>query len=220
MSELLSVVIPLLLIDVLNPVLFAVLIYAASTSRPVLNSSALLAGHTLAYIAVGLVASLGIEKITARLANPQPLDFAIEFLLALACLYAAFSSRGGGASEEKKPEGELTPMSAMAFGAMVNFIGAPFAIPYLAVVDQVLQAELGTAGAIALLVIYNLAYAAPFVLVPLLIATMGERARPLLNRINGWLEKGADLLMPWLMLALGLWLLADVGSFLLTGEPL
>ncbi len=41
MTELLAVITPLLLIDALNPVLFALLIYAAGTARPVANSSAI-----------------------------------------------------------------------------------------------------------------------------------------------------------------------------------
>ena len=49
MTELLAVIAPFLLIDALNPVLFAMLIYAAGSARPIANSSAMLLGHTLAY---------------------------------------------------------------------------------------------------------------------------------------------------------------------------
>jgi threonine/homoserine/homoserine lactone efflux protein len=220
MTELFSVVIPLLLVDVLNPVLFAVLIYAAGSSRPIINSCALLLGHTLAYFLVGLLASLGIEQLMDRLDNPRPLDFIIQFVLALACLYAALASREGGASEEKKPEAELTPFVGFCYGAVINFIGAPFAIPYLAVVSATLQADLTTAGAVSVLAGYNLAYALPFTMVPGLIAVMGDRAKPLLQKVNGYLERGADLLMPWMMLCLGLWLLTDVLIYVITGEPL
>jgi NhaP-type Na+/H+ or K+/H+ antiporter len=108
MTELLAVITPFLLIDALNPVLFAVLIYAAGSSRPVANSSAMLLGHTMAYFAVGLLASLGIEKLAQRLDNPQPVDFVIEFVLGIAFLYAALASRKGGASEARNPEGDLT----------------------------------------------------------------------------------------------------------------
>ena len=55
MTELLAVVGPILLVDVLNPVLLAALIFAAGSARPVLNSGAMLLGHTLAYLGVGLV---------------------------------------------------------------------------------------------------------------------------------------------------------------------
>lgn len=220
MTELLAVITPLLLIDALNPVLFAVLIYAAGTSRPVANSSALLLGHTLAYFVVGLLASTGIERLTARLDNPQPVDFFIEFVLGIAFLYAALATRQGGASESRNPEGELTPLKCVTYGAIINFIGAPFALPYLAVVSEIVQAELSTATSVAVLAGYNALYALPFMLVPGLIAAIGDRAQPVLAKINRFLERGADLLMPWLMLALGLWLLADVYTYLTTGAPL
>ena len=108
MTELLAVITPLLLIDALNPVLFAVLIYAAGSTRPVANSSAMLLGHTLAYFLVGLAASIGVEKLTQRLDNPQPMDFVFEFVLGLGFIYAALASRKGGASDTREPEGART----------------------------------------------------------------------------------------------------------------
>ena len=213
MTELLVAIAPLLLIDALNPVLFALLIYCAGSARPIANSSAMLLGHTLAYFVVGLLASIGIQKLTQRLDNPQPVDFVIEFLLGIGFLYAALSSRDGGASDTRTPEGALTPFKCLMYGAVVNFIGAPFALPYLAVVSEIMQADLSATAAVAVLAGYNLAYALPFTLIPGLIAVVGDRARPALDTINRWLERGADLLMPWLMLALGLWLLVDVYGY-------
>lgn len=220
MTELLAVIAPFLLIDALNPVLFAMLIYAAGSARPIANSSAMLLGHTLAYFVVGLLASVGIEKLMQRLDNPQPIDFVIEFILGMALLYAALASRGGGASEAKNPEGALTPLKCLAYGAVINFIGAPFALPYLAVMSEIMRADLSTSAAVSVLVGYNLAYALPFAMVPGLIAVVGDRAQPVLEKINQFLERGADLLMPWLMLVLALWLLADVAAFVITGGPL
>lgn len=220
MTDLLAVIIPILLVDVLNPVLFAVLIFAAGSSRPLVNSSAMLLGHTLAYICVGLVASVAIEKLAHRLANPQPVDFVIEFILGVACLYAAIASRGDKAGEERNPGGTLTPFKCVTYGAIVNFIGAPFALPYLAMIDQLLKADLSANGMLLILLGYNLAYALPFALVPGLIALKGEAARPILEKINRWLISGADLLMPWLMLALALFLLTDSLMYLITGKPL
>jgi cytochrome c biogenesis protein CcdA len=219
MTELLAVITPLLLVDALNPVLFAVLIYAGASSRPVANSSAMLLGHTLAYFVVGLVASQGIEILSHRLDNPKPVDFVIEFVLGIAFIYAALASREGGASETRQPQGELTPLKCLLYGAVINFIGAPFALPYLAVISEIVQSDLSTASAVTVLAGYNFIYALPFLLVPALIATIGDRAQPVLAKINQFLVRGTDLLMPWLMLALGLWLLFDVFYFVTTGTP-
>ena len=220
MTELLAFIAPLLLVDVLNPVLFAVLIFAAGSDRPVANSSAMLLGHTLAYFIVGIGDSYGLEEVTHRLDNPKSIDFLVEALIGVACLYAALASRKGGASKERTPEGVLTPLKCFGYGAIINFVGAPFALPYLAVVGQILEADLALTTAVAVLVGYNIAYALPFTFVPGLIAVMGDRARPLLDKVNHVMERGADILMPWLMLAIGLWLIADVVTFVFTGAPI
>lgn len=220
MSELIATLVPLLLVDVLNPVLFAVLIFATGSKRPVANSSALLIGHTLAYLCVGIGASYAVDFISHRLANPQPIDFAIEFVVGLACLYAVFPSRGGGASESRNPATELTPLGAMLYGAIINFIGAPFALPYFAAISQILDAGLSVEADLLILIAYNLVYALVFATVPALVWAMGDRARPLLQKINAVMTKGADLLMPWLMLLLGVLLTLDASVFFITGEPL
>ena len=220
MSELFTVIPPLLLVDVLNPVLFAVLIFAAGGRRPVANSSALLFGHTMAYFVVGIGASYAVNAITERLANPKPIDFGLELFVGLACLYSVLASSEGGASDPRNPQVDLTPLSAMVYGAIINFIGAPFALPYLAVISQILDADLSGNAAVLILVAYNLAYALPFAIVPILVLVMGDRAKPLLQKINDVLVNGADMLMPWLLLLLGLWLTADAAFFFFTGKPL
>ena len=220
MNELFAVIPPLLLVDVLNPVLFAVLIFAAGSSRPVANSSALLLGHTLAYFVVGIAASYAVDALVERLANPKPIDIGIELVVGLACLYSVLASREGGASEPRNPVGDLQPPRALLYGVIINFIGAPFALPYLAVVSQILDADISTAAAVLILVAYNVAYALPFAMVPLLVMVMGDRAKPMLRKINDTLVRGTDMLMPWLMLLLGLWLTADAVLFFVAGQAL
>lgn len=218
--DLLPTLLPILLVDVLNPVLFAVMILAVGTDRPVANSASVLAGHTAAYFGAGIVIALGLEPIIERLANPRPVDFAIEAVLGALCLWAALKSRGGGASEDKQPAGEITPVSAFTFGAIVNFVGIPFALPYFAAIGQILKAELPVASSTGLLGVYNIAYALPFAAVPVLVAIMGDGCRPLLEKINNVLVSLADRLMPLLMLLLGLAMLADAISFFARGVPL
>ena len=99
MTELLPGLIPLLVVDVLNPVLFALLVVAVSTSRPIANSTAFLAGHTASYFVSGIIIALGLNQITDRLSNPKPIDFVIELLIGLLLLWAALAARNGKASE-------------------------------------------------------------------------------------------------------------------------
>ncbi len=220
MIELLPALTPLLVVDVINPVLFALLVVAIGTNRPIANSTAFLAGHTVSYLVAGIIIALGLNRITDRLYNPLPVDFVIELLIGLLLLWAALASRHGKASEDKNPQGELTPTFCFGYGAIVNFIGIPFALPYFAAVDQILKANLSVELSLWVLAFYNLAYALPFLLVIALVAVIGDSSKPVLDKINNLLVGLVDRFMPEILFFLGLALTADALAFLITGEPL
>jgi cytochrome c biogenesis protein CcdA len=220
MIETLGILIPFLIADVLNPVLFAFMVYAAGTRRPVVTSSAMLLGHTTAYFGAGIVIALGLEKITHYLANPSSIDYLIALIVGLLLLWLALPK--AKQPETKRPEdsGAMTPLAAFGLGAVINFIGIPFALPYFAAIDQILKANLATGDTLVLLVAYNLVYALPFLVVPILVASLGERSRPVLQRINGALDRASAFLMPILLGLVGLALVADAVLYFATGEGL
>ena len=211
---------PILLSDVVNPVLFAFMVYAAGSSRPVLSSSAMLLGHSLAYLIGGLVLISGLEMISARLANPRTIDFVIEFVLGAVLLWLALRTRKdtGKRPEEETPE--FSPWDAFKFGAIVNVIGLPFAVPYFAAIDQFLKSDLSTGGLVLALLAYNLVYVLPFLMIPLLSAIMGEKSKPLLAKINAVMERISDFLMPLMLGLVGLALLADSITYFIHGNSL
>jgi hypothetical protein len=84
-----GMLLPFLAAGIVNPVLFAFMIYAAGTARPVQASGAMLAGHTLAYVESGVVLAFTVEAIADRLANPRSIDFSIEVVLGVALLWLA-----------------------------------------------------------------------------------------------------------------------------------
>lgn len=213
-----GVLLPILLSDVLNPVLFTFMVYAAGSRRPVATSSAMLLGHTAAYICSGILLAYSIEKLSARLANPQTIDFVIEFVIACALLWLVFRTRTDKGKRPDEQTPEFTVWKAFGFGAVVNLIGIPFAVPYFAAIDQLLKSDLDSAGVITGLLIYNIAYALPFMLIPLLTAIMGEKSKPILARVNGMMEKASDVIMPLLLLLIGLALLTDSVWFFINGH--
>lgn len=220
MIDLLPDLIPLLGVDVLNPMLFALMLVAIGTSRPFANSITFLAGHTASYFVSGILIALGLDRILDRLDNPLPVDFILELIVGLALLWTALAARDGKASEQKEPAAQLTPVYCFGYGAVINFIGVPFAMPYFAVVNQVLKANLSVETSVLALAIYNAAYALPFLLVPIAVALIGERSKPMLERINEVLVKLVDTFMPILLLLAGIALTADALSYLITGEAL
>lgn len=214
----LGMLFPILLSDVLNPVLFAFMIYAVGSKRPVATSSAMLFGHTAAYITSGVILAYSIEKLSTRLANPHTIDFVIELVLACVLLWLVLRTRKDKGKRPDEQTPEFTVWKAFAFGAVINFIGIPFAVPYFAAIDQLLKSGLDTGGMVTALLIYNLAYALPFMLIPLLTAIMGDRSKPILAKVNGFIEKVSDVVMPLLLLAIGLALLVDSMWFFVRGE--
>lgn len=220
MTELLPKLIPLLVVDVLNPVLFVLLVVAVGTNRPFANSIALVAGHTAAYFFSGIIIFLALTQITDRLNDPLPVDYVIQLFLGLFCLWAALASRDGKASEERNPVAELTPAFCFGYGAIVNFIGVPFALPYFAAVNLILKSNLSVESSLAVMAVYNFAYALPFLAVPILVALIGVRSKPILDRINKLLIGLVDGFMPIILFLLGIALTADSLAFLVFQDAL
>lgn len=218
MAELWATLLPILLADVVNPVLFAFMVYAAGTRQPLANSSAILFGHTLAYFSAGLVLLYAAETITQRLANPKTIDIVIELPIGIALLWAALRSRSDTGKRPDDPGPELTPVKSLALGAVVNFIGIPFALPYFAAIAQITRSEPPLGEALMPLAAYNLAYAMPFAVVPLLRAVMGNSSKALLERVNAVIDRVAGWLMPLMLFAVGALLVADALVFFTTGN--
>ena len=221
--ELWTVLVPILLADVLNPVLLGALIYTLGSSRPLLLSSSLLLGHTATYLGAGVVLALGIESIADRLANPKPVDFAVEAVAGLALLAVGVAMARGRKAEQRRGEEEMQDLGlpgAFATGSIINLIGIPFAVPYFGAIAQMLKAEFSAAGTLALLAAYNALYALPFALVITARVVFGERADGPLRRLNAAMDRGSAVLVPLLLLAIGAFFLADAAWYLLTGEPL
>lgn len=213
-----AILLPILLSDVLNPVLFTFMVFAAGNRRPVATSSAMLLGHTTAYMICGVILAYSIEQLATRLANPKTIDFVIEFIIACALLWLVIRTRSDSGKRPDETTPQLSLGKAFVFGGVVNLIGIPFAIPYFAAIDQLLKSDLDTGGVLVGLVMYNLAYALPFLLIPFLTAIMGERSKPVLTRINGLLEKASAVIMPVLLLLIGLAFLLDSVWFFIYGE--
>ncbi|MGB5281753.1 MAG: GAP family protein [Arenicellales bacterium] len=221
MLELWAILTPILLTDVVNPVLFAFMVYAVGTDRPLSNSISALLGHTAAYLSFGIVLALSFNIIKTGLANPKPVDFIISLTVGILLLWVAWRSRSKPSAKKEKPQVEtLTPLKSFAIGAIINIIGLPFALPYFAALDQILKAELDVSSSVMVLAGYNLLYALPFLVVPLLVVVMGESSRPLLARINEKVDRVSVYLMPLMLSLVGIALIADALYYFSTGEGL
>ncbi|WP_278472484.1 GAP family protein [Gimesia maris] len=217
MFELWMTLIPILIADVVNPVLFAFLVYAAGTDRPVINCCAVLLGHTLAYYLAGIVIAIGIEQISDHLTHPQLIDYSIGFVIGVILLWVGYLSWKTQTKEQPEENRTVTPLKAIGLGAVVSFVGIPFALPYFAALDQMLKADMTPVTALVVLAVYNVLYALPFALVPVLITTSGQKSQEILRTINSWLVRISNFLMPILLTLVGLALIVDSMIYFVTG---
>lgn len=212
---------PILLVDVLNPVLLAAVIYALGTQRAMANAVAILLGHTATYFAAGIGLALGIDALAERLHNPEPMDFGIEIGLGMLLLAVGFAmARGGGGKADFGEAKGRSPGSSFAMGAVINLIGLPFAVPYFGALGQILKADLSATGAVTVLVIYNLLYAAPFAAVVAARGIWGERAAGPLRKLSASIDRAGEVLGPGLLLLLGAVFVLDAAAFFLRGRAL
>lgn len=221
MLELWVILTPILLADVVNPVLFAFMVYAVGTDRPLSNSISALLGHTAAYLSFGIILALFFNIIKTGLANPKPVDYIISLIVGILLLWVAWRSRSKTADKKDKPQvEELTPLKSFTIGAIINIIGLPFALPYFAALDQILKAELTVTSSVIVLVGYNLLYALPFLVVPVLVMMMGENSRPVLARINEKVDRVSTYLMPLMLGFVGMALVLDALLYFTNGKGL
>jgi hypothetical protein len=96
----------------------------------------------------------------------------------------------------------------------------PFAIPYFAVLGQILKADLDWMGALMVLLIYNLLYVLPFSLLIFIRLIYRQESDVLFKSISDGMERLSGVVMPILLFLLGGALLADAFVFFSTGAPL
>ena len=218
-----AVLIPILVTDVLNPALLAAVIFALGTPAPFRNALALLLGHTVTYLVMGVVLALLLQEVYQLLENPRPLHFVIELgigaaLLVVGALAARPEQRG--AERDFGEEEAFGAGAAFLMGMVLNLIGIPFAIPYFAALDRIIDAHQDWPGALLVLALYNLLYALPFAALVGLRWLYRRETERLLARLHAAMERVGAFLVPALLLLLGGGLVADAAAYFLRGKPL
>ena len=228
MFEQWAVALPILAADVVSPVLLAAVAAAGASTRPRATSLAVILGHTLAYFLVGVAIVYGLGELAARwlaplidrLASPQDIDFVIGLVLGLILTGIALRWRVSPPEASGRPAARFGSGvgGALIFGAAISFVGTPFALPYFAFLSQLDRLE--PEQTLAALAIYNLAYALPFLAVPLALAVAGPAVLPFLGKVVSAVERLSGFLPPVLLGLVGVGLLVDAALFFATGTGL
>jgi cytochrome c biogenesis protein CcdA len=193
------------LVDSLNPATIAVGVVLGTTERPLLRLLGYTAGIFGVYLAGGLLLTLGpSELIRTATSHPSGVGFDIG-LLVVAVIAFAFAAwvivhRN---DQAKVPDISMQPGSAVALGAGMTAVDLPTAFPYFAAIVAILGEDLSPAYEIALLVLFNLMYVAPILLIAAVAVGLGDRAEAPLLRIRAFVTRWSPLLLALLSIAVG-----------------
>ncbi len=116
-------------------------------------------------------------------------------------------------SEQK--EGVLP---SFMLGVTLSVVSIPFAVPYFGFINEMFRFKVLSKP--LSLVIYNLLYALPYLLIPIAYVLMGQSIVDTLKALNTFISATASWFVPLLFGVLGLAFLADAIKYLLTGSGL
>jgi cytochrome c biogenesis protein CcdA len=216
--ELLPAIVGLAVVDSINPsalLATVALLLRGRRARPLVV--VYVAAVLVTYFAIGLALTLGLG-LTPEALIQSDAAYRTQGVLGAAMLAYAVLVPGRGrkrvASEPRRLPAAGRPAAVFALGVAVTVLELPTALPYLGAAGAIARAELAVAEWLPLLVIYNLI----FVLPPLVLlaghAALGDRAGALLERLGDRLGGAAREGLLWLLGLVGFVLLADaLGHF-------
>lgn len=218
MMHLFFVILPILVVDVVNPILLAGTIYGLGSKKPFGNGGLVLFSFFISYFLVGLFIAIGLESFEEYFRLPRYFDYVLELLVALLLFYMAVKQyREGDAHREEKlkHKPDMTPANALLLGVQINVVGLPFAVPYLAAIDQILKADVSLGASLLILFLYNAFYVLPYSCLFLIRYVYPKESSLIFEGINNWMHRLVSKWMPLIFCLLGLLLVEDAVSFLI-----
>ena len=222
MLNLLALIVPIALLDSLNPVTIAVHVYLLGTPQPTIRSASFVAGIFLAYFAGGILLSLGLGSILQYFANFstatwQLLQVATGLLLTGLAVYL------WRAPEKKNETGKPAAMTVAGtfwLGIGVTASDLPTAVPYIAAIERMLQAKPSLFGMVGALAFYNFIYVLPLLVLFGVYLFAGARGNAILQRVTQFINCWSTSLLAAASALVGIILLIDFLAFLIAGRPI
>ena len=215
MDNLLPALLPLALLDSLNPSALMVALWLLSQPHAAPRLLACVAGILAAYLSPGIVMMLGATaaRDTLIAVLDHPVALGAQALLGAGLLaYAIFApSHAHQAREPRAPAGGQLAAFVL-LGMTVTVVELVTALPYFAAIALMVGADLSPARWLPLLVGYNLVFVAPPLLLLGLHALLGHRTDARFARWRERLRRGAREATLWIFGIVGMALLVDAAS--------
>jgi cytochrome c biogenesis protein CcdA len=213
MLRLLGLVLSIALADSLNPSTIAPGLYLAIGEKP---RSGLIQ-FTLGVLAVnflgGAIIALGPgEAVLALVPKPDHTARYIgETVAGVVMLIGAvvlWIRRKGLAERHQLPEPPSEGKSALLLGATIAVVELPTAFPYFAAIAAIVDSGLHPVRQLILIVIYNVAFVLPLILMIATLMIAPDRAESILTSARDFLERRWPTLLAALALVAGLFVTA------------
>lgn len=201
----------LALLDSLNPSAIAVTLMMLTQRGAHVRVAAYISAIFLTYLTLGLLLMLGLDTLLGRFgtALEHPIAYAVQGVVGVAMLLYSFLAPNKPKAESAQPTAR-TLGATFLLGISVTVLEFPTAFPYLGAVGILTGADLSPVQWLPILLIYNLIFILPPLLLLFAHMAFGKRLEA---RFSGWqarLQREARETM--------LWIIGIVGFFLLAGS--
>lgn len=207
-----GVVMSIGLADSVNPALFFAALYLAAGERPRRKVIEFTLGVFAAYFLGGVVIALGPgQLVLSALPKPGREARAIGEVVVGAVMLATAAVlwvRRGQLAERDLPKLKSEGGSSAVLGVVMTAVELPTAFPYLAAIGAIVDSGLDPGPRLLLLVLFNVCFVLPLILMVAALALFGERAVPLLRGARVELERRWPVAFATLALLAGLIVLA------------
>jgi cytochrome c biogenesis protein CcdA len=200
MLRLLGVVISIGLADSLNPTTIGPALYLASGEHPRRRVLEFTAGTFAVFLLGGLILTLGPGRAILSLV-PRPdatARYILETIAGAALLVAGimlWRRRSQIQHRGHKPDGELGRFTSrvgrnpLVVGATIAVVELPTAFPYFAAIAAIVGSGSGLTRQIVLVVIYNVCFVLPLLVIVLMLTVFGDRTLQILGTARQYLRR-------------------------------
>jgi cytochrome c biogenesis protein CcdA len=221
LTRLALIVLSIGLVDSLNPTTVGPALYLATTRHARRQVAEFAIGIFAVNLVGGALIALGPgQLVLALIPHPSPVaKHLTEVVLGVAIIVGAallWSKRRQLAARALPDTGGRTG-AGVVLGAGISLVELPTAFPYFAAIAAIVASGDALGTQLGLLVLFNLAFIAPLIVILVVLVAAGARADRVLRAASEWLQREWPVVISALGTAIGLAILA-VGALGFAGD--
>jgi len=194
MLRLIGLAVSIGLADSLNPSTVGPALFLAAGERPLRGVVHFTAAIFAVFLLGGALITLGPgQAVLALIPRPGPtVRYIAETVAGVLMLIAAvvlWRRREQLGHHEAQDNGPPKHRSPGRLGATIAVVELPTAFPYFAVIVAIVGSGFGIGGQAVLLVLYNVCFVLPLIVIAITLRVAGPRATEVLGRVRAWLHE-------------------------------